>query len=518
MKNLRYIRETSKHLQFLRRAIVLSLLAIIILAGVLCFLDSTSQKIEMQYFERVNINAKQLQLFYKISNVSRVIVNNVSKEGGSEFAIKKRQKVLKKYLIEFKDNVNLLNEYHLTNALFLSKYLYEEQVNDFENDKLDEAIVTAPKIANSTYELLVKKKRSLFDISLLFSENGILRRDYREAVQKEYIWTTEYIQRLGEIKLYLAIFLFGFLAIIVTALLNAVMKTLKNDHILILKGQEKLSEKNAVLKQSLDDLAKTQEKLVEAEKQASLAKLVGGMAHELNTPLSVVLSYTGYQQKELDKLIADYENGIFKKSNFEKFCLNMRESFADNEVSLKRLGSLIQMFKKSNIETSSFNKSILSISKMIEVSQANFSHDITKKKINVSSVIDSSLLVNSYDEIFTEIFDNLLENSINHGFENKDNGIIEISCSVANEFLILEYKDNGCGMSEETERKVFDPFYTEQMGKEGVGLGMNYVFNLVTNYLNGSILCGSTLDISTRFTITIPITNNSACELYEKNN
>ncbi len=61
-------------------------------------------------------------------------------------------------------------------------------------------------------------------------------------------------------------------------------------------------------------------------------------------------------------------------------------------------------------------------------------------------------------------------NSIIHGFENIDEGIIDIKISVKDEKCYIIYQDNGKGLDEKTKKSICSPFYTTKMGKGGSGL------------------------------------------------
>ena len=70
---------------------------------------------------------------------------------------------------------------------------------------------------------------------------------------------------------------------------------------------------------------------------------------------------------------------------------------------------------------------------------------------------------------------------------------------------MLLYRDDGCGMSAETVRRVFDPFFTTRLGHGGSGLGMHIVFNLVAQVLQGSVQCRSEPGKGVEFEIQFPI-------------
>jgi signal transduction histidine kinase len=71
--------------------------------------------------------------------------------------------------------------------------------------------------------------------------------------------------------------------------------------------------------------------------------------------------------------------------------------------------------------------------------------------------------------------------------------------------LFFNYCDSGIGMNKETPKQIFDPFFTTKRNQGGTGLGMQIVYNLVAQKLNGQIKCNSTLGKGVEFIIEIPL-------------
>jgi signal transduction histidine kinase len=83
----------------------------------------------------------------------------------------------------------------------------------------------------------------------------------------------------------------------------------------------------------------------------------------------------------------------------------------------------------------------------------------------------------------------LIQNSLIHGFENIENGIIDIDVIQRNESVRIEYRDNGCGIPDDVIPLIFEPFFTTKRKEGGSGLGTHILFNLVTQTLQGKIKC-----------------------------
>jgi len=111
---------------------------------------------------------------------------------------------------------------------------------------------------------------------------------------------------------------------------------------------------------------------------------------------------------------------------------------------------------------------------------------IKQKRIDVQNDVDKSIEIDSYPGVFAQIFSNLIMNSDLHAFSGQENNKIEIYADSSLP-LTIHYKDNGKGIDPSIENKIFDPFFTTARGEGGSGLGLNIVYNLVTQKLNGKI-------------------------------
>ena len=95
-------------------------------------------------------------------------------------------------------------------------------------------------------------------------------------------------------------------------------------------------------------------------------------------------------------------------------------------------------------------------------------------------------------------------NSLLHAFPNRNDGHITISAQRIGEQVVLRYRDDGVGMSDEVRRKIFEPFFTTRRGEGGSGLGMHIVWNLATQALKGSIIVESAPGAGTAFELRFP--------------
>ncbi len=266
--------------------------------------------------------------------------------------------------------------------------------------------------------------------------------------------------------------------------------------------EEKVETRTLKLKKSLQELSETQNKLVEVQKMASLGRLVSGVAHEINTPIGVCITAVSHAVKEIEVLIQHYDQKVLSRDEISKYFTMQTEANKMVEENLKRAANLVKSFKSVAVEQSTSPPVEFCLKDIIELVIDKYSDAYSG--INVELLCDSKLVMTSYLDAFSKIFENMLLNSFQHGFENQDGGLVKIDITISDKHLYVNYSDNGKGMNDEALKNVFEPFYTTKRGDGGTGLGMHIVFNLVTQKLNGDIHCESEEGSGVRIIIKVP--------------
>ena len=192
------------------------------------------------------------------------------------------------------------------------------------------------------------------------------------------------------------------------------------------------------------------------------------------------------------------------KKDFEAFVDDMEESSLLITSNLNRAADLVQSFKKVAVDRSSDELREFNVKIYVSDILQSLKPSLKKTKHSVDVDCPDDLKIKSYPGALSQIFTNLIMNSIVHGFEGIDGGKITISIMRNEKDVIIIYKDDGVGISRENINRIFEPFYTTKRGTGGSGLGLNITMNLVTNTLNGSIVCDSDVGKGVKFTITFP--------------
>jgi len=267
-----------------------------------------------------------------------------------------------------------------------------------------------------------------------------------------------------------------------------------------------LNLKTKELENSLANLKHTQQQLIESEKMSALGNLVSGIAHEVNTPLGNAITSSSIIQKESTSLFKEYEEGTLKRSTLDKKLTVLNESSTLLVKTLNYASELIRSFKQISVDQVTNDIRKFEIKEYIyEIFLTNH-NKLKLVPANISIYGDDDIYIKNSPGVIGQIFNNLIQNSITHGFENfKGNARITVLLEVIKEDLIIEYSDNGKGIPQDLIGKVFEPFVTTKRNAGGTGLGLNIVYNLVSQKLQGKIQIQSQEDLGVKFIITMPL-------------
>ncbi|MCK5096507.1 MAG: response regulator [Desulfobacteraceae bacterium] len=269
--------------------------------------------------------------------------------------------------------------------------------------------------------------------------------------------------------------------------------------------QTNLEKTNKELKISLDTLNQTRDQLVQSEKMAALGELVAGVAHEINTPVGIgvtAASFLDAKTKDFKKL---YESENIKKSELESFLQVIEEISNTILLNMERAAELISSFKQIAVDQSIEKPRLFNLNAYIDGVLLSLKPKFNDTNHTIEISCPDNIEINSFPGAFYQIINNLILNTLFHGFKNMDKGKIDMIFNLKNDCLNFLYKDNGVGMPHDQCMKIFDPFFTTMRGQGGTGLGMSIVFNLITQTLKGSIECESSENNGIRFKIQIPV-------------
>ncbi len=254
-------------------------------------------------------------------------------------------------------------------------------------------------------------------------------------------------------------------------------------------SRRELEEKNRQIEEAYHQLQETQQQLIQSEKMATIGMLAAGVAHEINTPLGVILMNA---QRLLLKCEGDSE-----KRALERICKSTERC----KVIIEQL---LRYARKSDVAYE-----LVDLNRVVEDTVALLEHVFEDAGIKVQVNLEDISKVNGSSIELSQVLTNLLLNAKDAicRCEQRE-GTVVITTSQDNKSVILEIRDNGCGIPEENLSRIFDPFFTTKDIGEGTGLGLSVASRIVESH-GGKIQVESKEGIGTIFRLIFPLQSYS---------
>lgn len=277
----------------------------------------------------------------------------------------------------------------------------------------------------------------------------------------------------------------GVAGLIITLLLTVTLYNLLQQQYRV---QQKVEEKTVALRELFERLNDAQNTLMKQEKLASLGSLVAGIAHELNTPVGNALLAATTLNDRSDIIVKQLAESTLKRSDLEQFLVGNTDTAKIIEQNIRRAADLITSFKKVSVDQTSERRREFSLSTMVDEVLTTLHPKLKTSSHHVRVNIPDNLIMDSFPGPLGQVLTNLIINSLEHGFEGRTGGTIDIIATAPNpDQVLITYQDDGVGIPDPFHSKVFDPFFTTRLGKGGSGLGMHIVHNIVVGLLGGHI-------------------------------
>lgn len=234
------------------------------------------------------------------------------------------------------------------------------------------------------------------------------------------------------------------------------------------------------------ELRETQEQLIQAEKMATLGILAGGVAHEINNPLTAVLT-----NAQILKMSVNEDD---------------KESLDMIEEGAKRCQNIVQkLLNYSRSATVEAPNQKTNLNRAVKNTVAMLVYQLNQDNIEVEFHSDDLPPIRAVQNEVEQVFTNLIVNARDAiATTGRGRGKISIRTFAHGRMACAEVKDDGCGMTKETMNKMFDPFFTTKDVGEGTGLGLSVTHGIIKHH-NGEVFVQSELGKGTTVTVSFPV-------------
>ena len=282
-------------------------------------------------------------------------------------------------------------------------------------------------------------------------------------------------------------------------------------------AQEELGQRFNQLQATHHKLEQTQNQLLQSDKMASIGQLAAGVAHEINNPVGFVSSNLNTLRQYVASLLALVDAYAGARTDPANPAAAQRLASTQAEVELDYLKEdLPQLLDESADGLSRVKKIVQDLKDFSRVDQADWQeadlnaglestlnvvrHEV-KYKADVVKALTPLPSVLCLAGQLNQVFMNLIVNA-SHAIAER--GVITLASGVQDGWAWVQVDDTGSGMSDEVQRRIFEPFYTTKDVGKGTGLGLSLSFSIVKRH-GGVIQVRSTPGVGSAFRVWVPI-------------
>lgn len=258
-------------------------------------------------------------------------------------------------------------------------------------------------------------------------------------------------------------------------------------------------------KQDIQTIQNNQDMLMEKERLASLGQLIGGISHNLKTP---IMSISGAAEGLTD-LINEYDASIgdpeVTNNDHHAIANDMREWITKIHSYTAYMSDIITAVKGQAVNLSENENNEFTVDELFKRVNILMKHEISNASLTLAidvQVPSATTLVGDINSL-VQVINNLITNAI-QSYNGRKGEEIKVLAQKLDNNLIISVIDHGCGMTKEVQDKLFNTMITTK-GKNGTGLGMFMSYSTIKGHLNGDITFETEVNKGTTFNVILPL-------------
>lgn len=258
-------------------------------------------------------------------------------------------------------------------------------------------------------------------------------------------------------------------------------------------------------KHNIEKIHDNQDQLVEQERLASLGQMIGGIAHNLKTP---IMSISGAAEG-LNDLISEFDNSIgnpiVNNDDFHDIAKDMYEWTNKIKSYTEYMSDVITAVKGQTVTLSNEDDISFTLSELFKRVNILMKHELKNSIIylNTSMQIDENTIIRGDVNSLVQVINNMISNAI-QAYNGEPGKSIDFIASSDGNNVILTIKDYGPGLPDKVKEKLFKEMITTK-GKNGTGLGLYMSYSTIKAHFNGNITFESSDGNGTTFNIILPL-------------
>lgn len=257
--------------------------------------------------------------------------------------------------------------------------------------------------------------------------------------------------------------------------------------------------------EDMETIKNNQDILMERERLASLGQLIGGIAHNLKTP---IMSISGAAEGLTD-LVKEYDSSIddpeVNSQDHHDIAKDMSEWIVKIKEYTEYMSDIITAVKGQAVTLSETENISFDIDELVKRVDILMKHELKNALIymNVQMKAPKTTKIHGDINSLVQVINNMISNAI-QAYNGKTEQNIDLILEKSNGNLIISVKDYGCGLPQKVQDKLFKEMITTK-GKNGTGLGLYMSYSTIKAHFNGNITFETEEGKGTTFNIILPL-------------
>ena len=254
----------------------------------------------------------------------------------------------------------------------------------------------------------------------------------------------------------------------------------------------------------MQNLEKNQNTLMERERLASLGQMIGGIAHNLKTP---IMSIAGAADG-LEDLITEYKESIddpeVTREDHHAIANDMSSWIAKIRTYDSYMSDVITAVKGQAVNMNDEKPILFTINELLNRVNILMKHELKNSLVTLNieyKISENTKLLGNINSL-VQVLNNLISNAI-QSYKGKPNQSIDLIVDSKDSKILISVIDHGCGISKEVQSKLFSQMITTK-GQKGTGLGLFMSYSTIKGHFKGDMNFESTVGKGTRFNIILP--------------
>ncbi len=254
-------------------------------------------------------------------------------------------------------------------------------------------------------------------------------------------------------------------------------------------------------------IEENQDIIVEQERLASLGQMIGGIAHNLKTPIFSVSGAVVGIEDLIDEFEDSYNDPTVNSEDMKEIAGDMREWTGKIQNYMAYMSDVITAVKGQAVAFSENEKEDFTVDEVFKRVDILMSHDFKYSLVNliIKNNVSDKITLNGNIDALVQVINNLLKNALD-AYNGENMGDIELFSEYKDNQVIISVRDHGPGLPDMVKEKLFKEMVTTK-GKDGTGLGLFMSYSNIKAHFSGTMTFESELGKGTTFNIILPTSN-----------